>query len=71
MSNKTKQNDKIVTQAPIENSAALFSGAYRDEGIEPAEFLGTFGVTGHRDCEPQRPGFNTQCNGGNAARWGL
>jgi hypothetical protein len=28
-------------------------------------------VQGHRDCEPQRPGFNTQCNQGNHARWGF
>ena len=56
---------------PIPNSAALFSGAYRDEGIEPTEFLTTFGVHGHRDCEPQRPGFNTVCADGNHARWGF
>ena len=28
------------------------------------------GVTGYRECEPQRPGFNTLCNDGNHARWG-
>ena len=56
---------------PIANSAALFGGDYRDEGIEPNEFMSTFGVEGHRDCEPQRPGFNTVCADGNHARWGF
>jgi hypothetical protein len=29
------------------------------------------GVTGYRECEPQRPGFNTVCADGNHARWGF
>ena len=28
------------------------------------------GVTGYKECEPQRPGFNTVCADGNHARWG-
>jgi len=55
---------------PIANAAALFGGAHRREGVVYENFLHAFDVEGHQDCEPQRPGFNTQCAQGNNARWG-
>ena len=56
---------------PIRNAADLFGGAHRREGVIENSWLDAFGVTGQRDCSPQRPGFNTVCNGGNKARWGF
>ena len=55
----------------VENAAALFGGAHRREGVVYENFLHAFDVDGHKDCEPQRPGFNTQCTEGNSARWGF
>lgn len=57
--------------APVNNAVELFGGDFRREGI-PADklFARTFGSTGHKKCRAQRPGFNTQCNDGNHARWG-
>ena len=55
---------------PVANAAALFDGEYRREGIVQADWDNIFHVFGKRDCEMQRPGFNTRCNDGNNARWG-
>ena len=56
---------------PYTNAAELFAGEHHRGGVEPAEFMSVFGVSGHKDCAPQRPGFNTQCAQGNSARWGF
>lgn len=55
---------------PISSAKELFTGPYRREGVQDHEMLEIFAATGHNDCEPQRPGFNTQCRDGNRARWG-
>jgi hypothetical protein len=56
---------------PISSAKELFTGPHRREGVQDHELLEIFGATGHNDCEPQRPGFNTQCADGNSARWGF
>ena len=56
---------------PIGNAARLFDGPYRNEGVIEEDMLNAFGVSGHKDCAPQRPGFNTRCAQGNNARWGF
>ena len=56
---------------PIQNAAALFDGPHRREGVIEGAWLNAFGATSQRTCAPQRPGFNTQCSGGNNARWGF
>eukprot|EP01051_Picozoa_sp_SAG22_P019423 SAG22_NODE_3579_length_1633_cov_1.118644_2_plen_179_part_00 len=55
---------------PISNAAALFGGSHRREGVVRADFERVFQPSGQQNCDPQRPGFNTQCNDGNRARWG-
>eukprot|EP01043_Picozoa_sp_COSAG02_P012962 COSAG02_NODE_511_length_20858_cov_21.570837_4_plen_4757_part_00 len=55
------------------NAAELFDGYHRDEGVTIADFTRVFHVEDPRaskQCEPQRPGFNSNCNGGNSVRWG-
>ena len=54
-----------------DNAVQLFDGAHLREGIDQALFENLFGASGHQDCDPQRPAFNTQCNDGNSARWGF
>jgi len=55
----------------VENAGALFGGGYRREGVGLATgFPALFRASGHKDCPPQLPGFNTVCRDGNAARWG-
>lgn len=56
---------------PYANAAQLFGGGHQREGIDQAEFESVFGVSGNQNCGMQRPGFNTQCRGGNWARWGF
>ena len=56
---------------PISSARELFTGPFRREGVQDHEVLEIFRPTGHNDCEPQRPGFNTQCAQGNSARWGF
>ena len=58
-------------EEPVVNAAALFGGPHRREGVIMDDFLHVFGVQGYRECEPQRPGFNTVCSDGNHARWGF
>ena len=40
---------------PYTNAAELFAGEHHRGGVEPAEFMSVFGVSGHKDCAPQRP----------------
>ena len=56
---------------PVANAAALFDGPYLRQGVVQDEWHAVFNPTGHNPtCGMQRPGFNTQCNDGNHARWG-
>jgi len=55
---------------PIPSARALFTGPFRREGVQDQELREVFGPEGYRECEPQRPGFNTVCKDGNHARWG-
>ena len=59
-----------VFDGPIASAASLFDGPYVRDGIVQDEWETVFGVSGHRVCGMQRPGFNTQCAEGNSARWG-
>ena len=55
---------------PVPSARELFTGPYRREGVQDHELLEIFAATGHNNCEPQRPGFNTVCADGNHARCG-
>eukprot|EP01043_Picozoa_sp_COSAG02_P005369 COSAG02_NODE_145_length_34010_cov_7.359696_2_plen_917_part_00 len=58
---------------PLTNAAELFDGRNRREGVRIEDFVNVFGIEDPRaedECEPQKPGFNSQCNGNNKVRWG-
>ena len=58
-------------QAVANNIANMNTSGYRREGVGLATgFPALFRASGHKDCQPQLPGFNTVCRDGNAARWG-
>lgn len=54
----------------FDNAVQLFNGKYNREGVDATVWHKLFGVSGHRSCNPQMPGFNAVGKGGNAARWG-
>lgn len=55
----------------IPNALELFNGQFRREGVVQQEFVSVFHATGQQNCGMQRPGFHTECNDGNRARWGF
>merc|ERR1712025_67462 len=50
----------------------LFSAGYiRDSQVDQKGIERSFGVSGHKACGMQRPGFNIECKDNNKARWGF